>query len=308
MAIYIDPPVWPAHGTVFSHVISDTSLTELHAFAAEAGVSERAFDRDHYDVPAHRFDDLIDLGAVSVTGHELARLLAVSGLRVKLRDRPEKLRSGLLRRWQKLGGLPSGTTSAQWESVGHDLLTRWTEPHRHYHALPHLSSVLRVVSMLERSGELRGVPQRAVALAGWFHDAVYAGEAGNDEEESAQLAQRQLAGHLPDTEVAEVARLVRVTATHTPENDDAAGAVLVDADLEILGRDASEYQRYTAAVRADYAHVPDEQFAAGRAAVLRRLLETPRLFRTTTGYSRWEAAARKNLESELNQLQQHGLC
>ena len=55
MSIYIDPPTWPAHGTVFSHLISDVSLAELHEFAAAAGISERAFDRDHYDVPAHQY-------------------------------------------------------------------------------------------------------------------------------------------------------------------------------------------------------------------------------------------------------------
>ena len=63
MSIYIDPPTWPAHGTVFSHLISDASLAELHEFAAAAGISERAFDRDHYDVPAHLYDELGREGA-----------------------------------------------------------------------------------------------------------------------------------------------------------------------------------------------------------------------------------------------------
>ena len=47
MTVLIDPPAWPAHGTVFSHLVSDASLEELHAFARAAGLSERAFDRDH---------------------------------------------------------------------------------------------------------------------------------------------------------------------------------------------------------------------------------------------------------------------
>ncbi|WP_415857041.1 DUF4031 domain-containing protein, partial [Sinomonas sp. G460-2] len=54
MAILIDTPMWPAHGTVFAHLVSDTSLAELHAFAAAADVPERAFDEDHYDVPERR--------------------------------------------------------------------------------------------------------------------------------------------------------------------------------------------------------------------------------------------------------------
>ncbi|MDN5669473.1 MAG: DUF4031 domain-containing protein, partial [Renibacterium salmoninarum] len=55
MAVYIDPPTWPAHGTYFSHLVSDQSLAELHRMAADAGLTERAFDRDHYDVPLRRY-------------------------------------------------------------------------------------------------------------------------------------------------------------------------------------------------------------------------------------------------------------
>ena len=66
MAVYLDPPLWPAHGTHFSHLISDTSLEELHAFAAAAGIPERAFDGDHYDVAEARYSDLVAAGADAV--------------------------------------------------------------------------------------------------------------------------------------------------------------------------------------------------------------------------------------------------
>ncbi|CAN5289372.1 DUF4031 domain-containing protein [soil metagenome] len=85
--ILIDPPVWPAHDTVWSHLVSDDSLDELHAFAASAGIPRRAFDHDHYDVPERRYDDLVELGAVPVTGRELLRRLQVSGLRVTQRQK-----------------------------------------------------------------------------------------------------------------------------------------------------------------------------------------------------------------------------
>ncbi|TLP78961.1 DUF4031 domain-containing protein [Nesterenkonia sphaerica] len=307
MTIYIDPPVWPAHGTVFSHVISDESLEELHAFARGAGIRARAFDRDHYDVPAQRVQDLVRQGAVPVSGHDVARILAASGLRVKARDRPEKLRGSLLRRWRAMAG-PGRNDAAgdAWEAVGQDLVQRWSEPHRHYHALPHLLSVLRVSHALAQAGELRGAPYRPVALAAWFHDAVYAGNAGQDEQQSAHLAQQQLDGLLPDDEVEEVARLVRGTATHSPWEGDAAGAVLTDADLEVLARPAHEYLRYAAQVRADYAHVGEQDFIRGRAAVLRTLMAAPRLFHTHTGELQWDAAARKNISAELKDLEVRG--
>lgn len=81
MAILIDPPIWPAHGTTFSHLVSDVSYEELHEFAARAGVPERAFDRDHYDVPLSMYDQLVELGAEPVRGRELVQRLIASGLR-----------------------------------------------------------------------------------------------------------------------------------------------------------------------------------------------------------------------------------
>ena len=87
VAILIDPPAWPAHGTLFSHLVSDTSYAELHAFAESAGISERAFDLDHYDVPAEALPRLIAGGALHVTGKELVRALLASGLRVPARER-----------------------------------------------------------------------------------------------------------------------------------------------------------------------------------------------------------------------------
>ncbi len=81
MAILIDPPAWPAHGTLFSHLVSDVSYDELHAFAATAGISRRAFDLDHYDVPMHVHGTLVALGAVPVRSKELVRRLIDSGLR-----------------------------------------------------------------------------------------------------------------------------------------------------------------------------------------------------------------------------------
>jgi len=85
--ILIDEPVWPAHGTVWAHLVSDESLDELHAFAASAGIPERGFDNDHYDVPQRRWHDLVALGAEPVTGRELLRRLQAAGLRVKQVDK-----------------------------------------------------------------------------------------------------------------------------------------------------------------------------------------------------------------------------
>lgn len=90
MTIWIDPPGWPAHGRLWSHLISDTSYDELHTFAAQAGIPARGFDGDHFDVPQESYAALVAAGAQPTEGKVLARLLRDSGLRFQKRkgERP----------------------------------------------------------------------------------------------------------------------------------------------------------------------------------------------------------------------------
>ncbi|WKX10285.1 DUF4031 domain-containing protein [Streptomyces sp. NL15-2K] len=81
MTVYIDPPTWPGHGRMWSHLVSDVSFEELHTFAGELGVPRRAFERDHYDIPSHRYADVVAAGAVEVSSREVVRLLTGAGLR-----------------------------------------------------------------------------------------------------------------------------------------------------------------------------------------------------------------------------------
>ncbi|MGI8592239.1 MAG: DUF4031 domain-containing protein [Nakamurella sp.] len=87
MTVLIDPPRWPAHGRVWSHLVSDSSYAELHAFAADNSLAPRGFDHDHYDVPQEKYQSLVDAGAVAVDARELLRRLVASGLRQPKRDR-----------------------------------------------------------------------------------------------------------------------------------------------------------------------------------------------------------------------------
>ena len=87
MTVLIDPPRWPAHGRLWSHLVSDVSYAELHAFAAANGVPDRGFDHDHYDVPQERYRPLVAAGAVPVEARELLRRLTAAGLRRPKRDR-----------------------------------------------------------------------------------------------------------------------------------------------------------------------------------------------------------------------------
>ena len=171
-----------------------------------------------------------------------------------------------------------------------DLLAAWDRDG--YHDLRHLEEVLDRLDVLASAGA--GFDPTVVALAAWFHDAVYDG-ADDDEERSALWAEDAL----PPAYADEVARLVRMTVEHRPAADDPAGAALSDADLGILAAPRERYDAYVAGVRADFAHVDDEDFRAGRSAVLRDLVDRAHLFSTLQARELWEDAARANLEREL---------
>ncbi|GAB3205280.1 DUF4031 domain-containing protein [Marinactinospora thermotolerans] len=88
MTILIDPPLWPGpRDLLWSHLVSDVSYAELHMFARELGLSERAFERDHYDVPQTLYDRAVALGAVEVPGRVLVARLRAAGLRRRKRGR-----------------------------------------------------------------------------------------------------------------------------------------------------------------------------------------------------------------------------
>ena len=331
MSIYIDPPTWPAHGTVFSHLISDASLAELHEFAAAAGISERAFDRDHYDVPAHLYDELVRAGAKELSGAELTRTLIASGLRIPLKERPEKIRPRLLRAWEAAFAPRLNTPrlkhveahaelrtqlTAQVAKLGESLLQAWEQPHRAYHHSGHLSQMLANLDRLY-AHRTQGSTPLALVLAAWFHDAVYEGAPGEDERRSEQLANASLeslvtAGLLDGDELQMVSLLVRATATHElPESADLPAGYepadiqfFLDADMAILAADSARYRRYLRGVRSEYSHFDNEAFRTGRTTFLRSILDRKRIFLSEEGLQLWEEPARANLLAELSEWAQ----
>jgi predicted metal-dependent HD superfamily phosphohydrolase len=195
------------------------------------------------------------------------------------------------------------TLSDRWPlETGHDLrdelLDAYADPARHYHDTLHLTEVLDRLDELAAAGER--FPRLPVVLAAWFHDGVYDGRPGA-EERSARWAETALPGvGVPGDTVSEVARLVRMTEHHRPAENDPAGRALSDADLAILAADPARYAAYTAAVRAEYATVPEADFRAGRAAILRDLMAKEHLFHTAHGRAAWEDRARANVAAELS--------
>jgi predicted metal-dependent HD superfamily phosphohydrolase len=185
------------------------------------------------------------------------------------------------------------------EAVRDSLVEAYADPARGYHDTQHLAEVLARLDELAENGTL--FDRVPVGLAAWFHDAVYDGER-DAEERSAAWAEDALAGLTEPRVVAEAARLVRLTETHRPDDSDANGCALSDGDLAILAAPPERYHEYVANVRREYSHLADEVFAAGRAVVLRDLLDKPQLFHTAYAQKHWEDAARTNMEAELTRL------
>ena len=215
----------------------------------------------------------------------------------------DELDTELLQRWD-------ATLPAQPE-LGRALLRRYSEPHRRYHGRAHLLQVLATIdrlagdeTQLAAGAGSRPAPSAVdlflVRLAAWFHDAVYdiPERELTNEEASARLSIRELGrAGFEQEDLTQVARLVRLTATHAPGGRDPEGELLCDADLAILAAPPQRYDAYVAAVRAEYQAVPEDRFLAGRLAVLVPLVEGE-IFRSGKAQS-LKAAARANLEREL---------
>lgn len=201
----------------------------------------------------------------------------------------------LLRRWLRLAN-NLGLDAAAGRSIFSALRENYQEETRHYHNLAHVQQVLETVGRLASYAE----DLAAVKLAAWFHDAIYEPGAGDNEARSARYLQATLEPlSISAAVVEEAARLVLLTEEHEAGDSDGNGRVLLDADLAILGAEQAAYERYAQAIQREFAHVPEEAYRRGRAAVLRRLLQRNPLYYTRPMQEEREARARRNMRREL---------
>lgn len=201
---------------------------------------------------------------------------------------PDPLRANWDEAWRALGASPRPVLLAE-------TAARWREPHRHYHTLQHLGECMEHFAQARHLAAAPG----EIALALWFHDAVYDVHRKDSEELSAALARRAMreAGAAEEA-CGRVAALVLATR-HDAQPAPGDEALLTDIDLAILGAAPARFGEYERQVRREYAHVPDEAFRAGRTALLRRLLARDALYATPFFHGRYELAARRNLERSL---------
>jgi predicted metal-dependent HD superfamily phosphohydrolase len=180
------------------------------------------------------------------------------------------------------------------------LVAAYSEPQRHYHTLQHLRECL---AHFEAAASLAKRPAE-VELALWFHDAVYDAQRQDNEERSAEWARRSiLAAGCGEDVALRVQALVLATASHEAVADDPDLQLLLDIDLAILGAAPARFAEYERQIRAEYAHVPEPLFRAGRARVLAGFLARPRVYATAAFHDALEQRARANIVTALSAVQ-----
>ncbi len=183
------------------------------------------------------------------------------------------------------------------EGAFRDVVRRYSEAARHYHNLDHLCMVVQWTWLREDNPP-------ALEFAAILHDVIYDPRAADNEERSADYAREVLKSLGVPREVREeTARLILLTKTHEVAENDAAGAALVDADLAVLGSGQAAYDAYAAAIRKEYAWVPEPDYRAGRSRVLERFLARVHIYHGVEFRERFEGPARANLARELALLQ-----
>jgi predicted metal-dependent HD superfamily phosphohydrolase len=204
---------------------------------------------------------------------------------------PPRLRFSEL--WRRLGA--SGFAD---ETFGR-LAAAYGQPGRAYHTFDH------ILDCLARFDEAHAPPDRRdpVEAAIWFHDVVYDPHRADNEDRSAEWAERALsAAHAPVRVVEHIEQLIRMTSHSAPVTDP-EGSLLCDVDLSILGRDEAEFDRYERRIREEYTWVPEPLYRTGRARILSEFLERDRIYQTDHFHDRYEAPARANLRRALARLE-----
>ena len=210
-------------------------------------------------------------------------------------------RNWLRTRWLALAAALSADDAAA-NTVWDALTLRYCEPHRAYHNLSHIEALLCLADE-ERAHIKR---PEIVALAIWFHDVVHDPRSHDNEQRSAAWARDAMkAIRLDEDLIAPVEQCILATHRHevpSPHTEDLP--LFLDLDLAILGAPEHVYRRYSEGVRIEYGWVPEPEYRAGRAGVLRRFLARPALFFTPAMAARYESRARHNIALELRELGQ----
>ncbi len=191
--------------------------------------------------------------------------------------------------WQELGcKIPPA-------ALHQGIINAYNQPVRRYHSLVHLEECLTSLSTIRRlcfhSSE--------VAIALWFHDAVYDPHRDDNEEQSANWAKQAIQVNGISQTVSQRIQALILATKHSEQPQDPDARILVDIDLSILGATEEQFSEYESLVRQEYAWVPEADFRTGRQRILEGLLSRPAIYSTVYFRDRLEEQARSNLRRSL---------
>ena len=187
---------------------------------------------------------------------------------------------------------------AEPSSLLQQLAARYAEAHRHYHTLQHLDACLR---HLEQQRMLAQRPDE-VALALWFHDAIYDIGAADNEQRSADWARSALRDHGGAADAAQRVHALVMVTRHDQPPQTPDQQLLLDVDLAILGAPPAVFDDYERQIVREYQAVPTAAFRSNRRRILQGFLDRPRIYHTTAFHETREAQARDNLGRSIRAL------
>lgn len=197
------------------------------------------------------------------------------------------------------------------------IFTAYSEPHRKYHGVSHLSYCLDMASSLKYNTEIdAGICSLALA----YHDYVYNTCTLNNVKNSAYTAYLHLLSLRKDGAMTSIANEVHNLIMYTdyfgrsPDkveklknksnntNTINNAQIVCDIDLSILGTDEEQFNRYEAGIRKEYDTIDDYSYNSARILALKQMLDFPQLFFTDTFYEKYEKKARENIKKLIDKI------
>ncbi len=181
-----------------------------------------------------------------------------------------------------------------------ELIYNYCAPERSYHNLEHVKEVLNLLEQAKNIYKTTNVLKFSV----WFHDCIYNPRNRDNEAKSAEYATKALKQlHINAEIIRSIAQIILSTINHQPLLEGINNLIFLDVDLAILGSTSDKYLKYSQAIRQEYSHLSDRDYQQGRKKILKQFLARKRIYYTDYFYQRLDATARKNLQTEINQIE-----
>jgi len=173
----------------------------------------------------------------------------------------------------------------------------YTSKSRYYHNLDHLTNLF--IEIDEVKDQITDIDSLSFVV--YYHDIIYKPTKSDNEHQSALVLKESLS----KTSFSNINKCMTIIE-HTKEHQltkDKDTNLLLDMDLSILGQKKEVYIEYINNIRKEYKIYPDFMYHKGRKKVLKNLLSTNSIYKTTHFKKKYEKQAKENLRFELARLE-----